>query len=234
MKRRPTGARPLPPPGARSGRVVVGSARNVVARGRTPWREAAFCVVDLELSGLDARTDEIISYGAVPVDNGRLGADGALYGLVRPRRALPEASVLIHGIRMMDLEGAPFVEEAIGPLVEAMAGRVLVAHAAGIERAFLGAALRRVGGRLRTPVIDTEVLGRLLMAERGVLPPPFLPLGELVAYLGLPEHRPHHALSDAVTTAQAFLALATHLEDVGTATVRSMVHAPERLKWMRR
>ncbi len=231
MKRRRTGARSLPPAGTQPGGALVGAASRVVARGRTPWREAAFCVVDLELSGLDARSDEIISFGAVPVDNGRVGADRALYGLVRPRRALPEASVLIHGIRMVDLAEAPSVEEAIGPLVEAMTGRVLVAHAARIERAFLGAALRRVGGRLRVPVIDTEVLGRLLMAERGTVPPPFLPLGELVAYLGLPEHRPHHALSDAVTTAQAFLALATHLEEVGTTSVRSMVHASERLTW---
>lgn len=37
---------------------------------RTAWREARYCVVDLELSGLDPRTGEIISFGAVPIDEG--------------------------------------------------------------------------------------------------------------------------------------------------------------------
>ena len=37
-------------------------------------------------------------------------------------------------------------------------------------------------------------------------------LSDLARSLGLPVHRPHHADGDALTTAQAFIALATHLE----------------------
>jgi len=59
-------------------------ARAKVESGKTPWREAHFCVVDLELSGLDPRSDEIISYGAVPIDFGRVVAGNSLYGLCRP------------------------------------------------------------------------------------------------------------------------------------------------------
>jgi len=187
--------------------------------------------VDLELTGLDTRSDEIISFGAVPIEHGRVGAGRTVYGLVRPGRSLPEASVLVHGIRTVDLEGAPALEEAIAPLVEAMTGRILVAHSAAVERAFLGAAFRRCGLRLREPIVDTEVLGRLLMAERGTAPPSFLPLAQLATYLGLPQHLPHHALGDALTTAQAFLALATHLETSGTSSVRSLAKAGDRLAW---
>ena len=48
--------------------------------------------------------------------------------------------------------------------------------------------------------------------------------------LGLPVHRPHHADGDALTTAQAFIALATHLEEFGPQTVGSLVRIsrPER------
>lgn len=45
----------------------------------------------------------------------------------------------------MDLKEATPLDEAIVPLLEAMAGRVLVVHLAEVERAFLGAALRRQG-----------------------------------------------------------------------------------------
>jgi DNA polymerase-3 subunit epsilon len=39
--------------------------------------------------------------------------------------------------------------------------------------------------------------------------------------LGLPVHTPHHALGDAFTTAQVFLALATRLEQAPTGTDRN-------------
>jgi len=197
---------------------------------RTPWREARYCVVDLELSGLDPRTDEIISFGAVPIDAGLIGAGRSLYGLARPTRPLPGASVVVHGIRTVDLEEAPLVDESVVPLLEALTGRVLVAHSAEVERAFLGAALRRQGVRLREPVLDTAVLGRLLMIERGDAAPKYLALGRLAELLGLPEHRPHHALGDALTTAQAFLAIAAHLDKLGRETVGSLARAGDRVE----
>ena len=194
-------------------------SRAGIARAKTPWREARYCVVDLELSGLDPRVDEIVSYGAVPIESGRVLAGAASYGLVRPERPVPERSVLVHGIRTVDLAAAPPVGEAIVPLLAAMTGKVLVAHFANVERAFLGAALRPLGLWLRKPVLDTELLGRLWMSERGDAGPAWLSLGELVSALGLPEHRPHHALGDALTAAQAFIALATHLDALHPETV---------------
>ena len=166
----------------------------------------------------------------MPIDAGLAGAGRSLYGLARPRRVLPEASVVVHGIRTVDLEQAPPLDEAIVPLLEAMAGRVLVAHPAKVERAFLGGALRRQGLRLRGPVLDTNALGRLLMAERGGSPPRFLPLGQLAGDLRLPVHRQHNALSDALTTAQVFLAVVSHLEERGPETVGSLAMAQRRIE----
>ncbi len=51
------------------------------------------------------------------------------------------------------------------------------------------------------------------------------PLGDIAAALGLPAHRPHVAEGDALTTAQVFLALATHLEAHGRVTVRTLTGA---------
>jgi DNA polymerase-3 subunit epsilon len=204
-------------------------ARATLPARRTPWREARYLVVDLELSGLDPRTDEIISFGAVPIDSGLIAAGRSVYGLARPTRPVPEASVVIHGIRTVDLEEAPSLDESVVRLIEAMTGRVLVAHSAEVERAFLSIALRRQGVRLRGPVLDTAALGRLFMIERGGPVPRFVQLGRLVEALGLPQHRPHHALGDALTTAQAFLAVASHLDEHGRETVGSLARAGVRL-----
>jgi DNA polymerase-3 subunit epsilon len=197
------------------------------SRGRTPWRLAHFCVVDLELTGLDPEHDEIISFAAVPIDAGRVVAGNAVYGLSRSTRALPEESVLVHGIRTVDLADAPPLDEAIEPLLAVMAGRVPVAHAAWIERSFLDPVMRRHGVRLPGPILDTRDLGQLLARERGgssEAPS----LTALARGLGLPVHRPHHALGDALTTAQVFIALATLLDGYEPQTVRTLSLARKR------
>jgi DNA polymerase-3 subunit epsilon len=189
--------------------------------------------VDLELTGLDPRKDEIISFGAIPIDDGRVKLDGAVEGLARPDGELSEASIRVHGIRRADLARAPRLADAIGPLLEAITGRILVVHSAAVERAFLGKAMREQGLRLRGPLIDTEVLGQLWLAERDDRPPRRIALGELAAALGLPAERPHQALGDTLTTAQVFIALAAHLDALGGETVGSLARAGQRLGALR-
>jgi DNA polymerase-3 subunit epsilon len=200
---------------------------------RSPWRQAPFCVVDLETTGLDPRGDAILAWSAVPVDRGRVVLAGAREGLVRPPGAVPAESIRIHGLRELDLADAPAPQAAADALLEAMAGRVLVAHAAWVERAFLGRLLRSRGVRLRGPVVDTVVLGRLWLLQRDGSVAAGLPLGTLANALGLPAHRPHRAAGDALTTAQAFIALATHLETHGMPTVGSLAGARHRLQTAR-
>jgi len=72
-------------------------------------------------------------------------------------------------------------------------------RSAAVERAFLGRALREYGLRLRGPLVDTEVLGRVWLHERDGGVRRRLPLGELASALRLPSDRPHDALSDALT-----------------------------------
>ncbi len=207
--------------------IAIAYARAPAINGATPWRHASFCVIDLELSGLDASRDEIISFAAVPIEAGRVIASGAVYGLCRPTRPLPETSILVHGIRTIDLVDAPPLDEAIQPLVAAMTGRVAVAHSAWVEESFLRQPFARQGVRLRKPLLDTSELGRLLAHERRE-PPASDSLEVLATSLRLPVHRPHHALGDALTTAQVFITLATHLDQVAPETVRSLARARER------
>jgi DNA polymerase III epsilon subunit-like protein len=47
-------------------------------------------------------------------------------------------------------------------------------------------------------------------------------LSGLARSLGLPVHRPHHADGDALTTAQVFIALATHLDGFRAQTLGSL------------
>ena len=178
---------------------------------RTPWRAAEFCVVDLETTGLDLRRDEIISYGVAIVRHGRIPCGRVVYRQIRPSRPISIAAVTVHGLRRADLAGAPPIDDVLDELVELLTGRVPVAHAAWVERAFLDRALRPRDRRLGRVMIDTAALlraCRLVDTNAGREPS----LETAAERLGLPVHTPHHALGDAFTTAELLLALATRLE----------------------
>lgn len=188
----------------------------------TPWRDAEFCVIDLETTGLDPAVDEIISFAALQIAGGRLLLNDVRHQLIRPRRMPDAQTIRIHGLRSSDLVNAPTLSEAVDGLLDALTGKVLVAHVASVEEGFLEAALKAHGIRLSNPIVDTaklavEVLGR----RRPPLPDP-IGLSPLARTLGLPVHRPHHADGDALTTAQVFLALAAHLDAFVPQTVGSL------------
>ena len=71
--------------------------------GSIPWREANWCAVDLELTGLDPRRDEIIAIGATAVEHGRVVLGKSFYTLVHSSRRSEPGAVLVHKLRVADL-----------------------------------------------------------------------------------------------------------------------------------
>ena len=200
--------------------------------GRTPWRAARYCAVDLELTGLDPGKDKIVSFGAVPIEDGRARPGEAVEGRVRLERPMDEASIKVHGLRAVDLEYAPRLEAAIDPLLGALAGAIPVVHFAEVERRFLGRALRRQGLRLHPQMIDTTVLGAIWLHDRDGIRAQRIMLGALAEALNVPAHQPHDALGDALTTAEIFIVLATHLDAMHRESVKSLTSAELRLDAM--
>ena len=94
--------------------------------------------LDFEATGLDFAKDTIVSFGTVPIRHGRVDLGDAGYGLVDPGHVTvsPE-SVTVHGLRPVDLRGAPDLDAARGALGAAIGGRFLITWAAGVEAGFL-------------------------------------------------------------------------------------------------
>lgn len=195
--------------------------RHVVDR-HLHWRDAEFLSLDFEATGLDLRRDDVISFGAVPIANGRMLVGGQAHSLVQPTQPVPADASKIHRIRNLDLAGAPTALQATAQLITLLTGRAVVAHAGWVEAAFLKRLLALHHTKLVSPVIDTAALARALdLAPRIAAHEPHLET--LAASLGLPVHDPHHALGDALTTAQVFLVLVSRLERVhGPLTVDAL------------
>ncbi|HMQ34590.1 MAG TPA: exonuclease domain-containing protein [Chloroflexaceae bacterium] len=202
---------------------------------RSPWREVPYVVLDVETSGLDPRRDALLSIGMVGVEAGRVRLDRCWSTLVRPPEGLLVGgdSIRIHGLLRADLADAPPPAEVLPELLAQLRGRALVVHVAGVDVAFLNAALRaHYGARLRGPILDTARLAMSLHERAQLLgeapsgaPAPPTQLRAVAERLGLPVFGEHDALGDALTTAQVFLAQATRLEQQGARTLRGLLRA---------
>jgi len=177
----------------------------------TNWRSIDYCAIDVETTGLNLKDDEIISIGAAQIHMGRITVENNFYREARPCRLPSIPSVQIHGLRGVDLESIAPIESVIPDFVAQIDDRVLIAHAAWVEYAFLKRHLRGTGLRFSKQMIDTAALARALgygESVSGHEPS----LESLALRIHLPVYAPHNALGDALTTAVVFLALATELE----------------------
>lgn len=185
----------------------------------TPLADVPLIAMDIETTGLDPVRDGIVSIGLVPMTLERIALSAARQWLLRPRVPLAEASVAIHGITDSQIAAAPDLERVLGEVLEAMAGRVVVAHCRDIERQFLDQALRtRIGEGIVFPVIDTmELEARVHRRKPGWLarlfrrrPALSIRLGPSRARYGLPRYRLHHAPTDALASAELLQAQVAH------------------------
>lgn len=177
------------------------------------WRDGRYLALDLETTGGDPARDDILSFGWVCLEGEEIRLATARHRLVRPRRALNEASVTVHRITDDQAARGEPLETVLRDFLADLAGRVLIAHYSPTETGFVNAACQACyGGPLLTPVIDTLALAR---AEALVHAPGSLRLGALRARHHLPRYPLHHALSDALAAAELFLAQAHALSRGG-------------------
>jgi len=193
--------------------------------GGSDCRRVGFVALDLETTGLDPASDEILSAGWVCLSGERIDLATAGHRMVLPARAVPEESAVLH--RITDdaaARGAP-PREVLAEVLSVLAGRVLVAHHASFELGMLGAACARVlGGRFLVPAVDTLDLGaRWLRRRDPVIEPRALRLDALRRRHNLPRYRAHNALSDALAAAELFLAQLAQLDGARAVPLRSVL-----------
>ena len=187
----------------------------------TPLAQTPLTALDVETTGLDPAVDGIVSIGLVPMQLDRILSSRSRHWIVNPRATLGAESVTIHGITDSQVQNAPDLDQILGELLDAIAGQVLVVHCRDIERQFLDAALRaRLGEGIQFPVIDTmELEARLHRNNRPGLIDRMLGrkpawvsirLADSRARYGLPRYRPHHAMTDALASAELLQAQVAH------------------------
>ncbi|HMA39873.1 MAG TPA: UvrD-helicase domain-containing protein [Gemmatimonadales bacterium] len=150
---------------------------------------SAYVTFDLETTGTDVQTCEIVEIGAALVEQGRVV--DTFHSLVRPDGPVPASATEVHGYTDADLAAAPHFAE-VWPRFRAFIGsRVLVAHNG---QRFDVPVLRRLAGATDLVFFDTLPLARALSDQSAKLE-------ALAERFGVPLERAHHAQDDAVALA---------------------------------
>ena len=170
--------------------------------------------LDCETTGLNPRSDEIISVGAVRIVGDRILASERLELLVRPEKGVSADSVRIHRLRERDVAAGLPRDEAMRRLMRFIGSRPLVGYYLEFDVAMLNRAIwPLLGMGLPQPKIEVSALYydykfRQLppyqqQANAGI----DLRFATLMRDLQLPEREAHDALNDAVMAALAFIKL---------------------------
>ncbi|HGA2319005.1 TPA: PolC-type DNA polymerase III [Pseudomonas putida] len=173
--------------------------------GVCPLREQRWVVLDLETSGLNPNRDQVLSIGAVAIEDGAIDfAQQFERTLHRPEQKT-NASVLIHGLGPSALAAGCAPAEALLDLLEFIGDSPVLAFHAPFDQRMLARALKAsLGHRLQLPFLDVAELAPMLnpdtvLREAG--------LDDWVARFGLQVDERHHASADAQVTAELALIL---------------------------
>lgn len=180
-----------------------------------------FVVVDVETSGFDpAAGARVVSLAAIDVSADAAVTERVMYTLLNP--GVDPGPTEIHGLTNAILSGQPRFAAVVDQLRPLLEGRILVAHNAAFDYAFLVAEANRCAVDL--PVAG--VLCTLELATRLALDLDRFSLAALAKHYNIAQTRAHDALDDAKVRAAMLprlLARATQLE------VPLPIHSPDDL-----
>ena len=158
-----------------------------------------FVVFDIETTGLNSHTNEIIEIGAVKIKAGRIV--DRYSQLINPGRPIPYHITEITSITDEQVANEPKIDKVIGKFVDFVGDAVLVAHNAPFDMGFIKRDIKKyLNIDYQCSVIDTLQMARDLFPDLKKYG-----LGDLNKTLGLALEKHHRAVDDSQATANMFI-----------------------------
>ncbi len=169
--------------------------------------KASYVVFDFETTGLSARYNKIIEFGAVKIEHGSITSRMDL--LINPGIHIPDNISKITNITDSMVKDSPKIDVAIKQIMEYIGDSLLVTHNASFDIAFLNEALIDLGYEpIKNGVVDTLTLSQYIFPESRNHR-----LGSLCRNMEVEydEKSAHRADYDAFVLAEVWLALLAKL-----------------------
>ncbi len=202
---------------------------------RTPRHEGSgfaagrFVVVDVETTGMDRATDNLLAIGAVAIRQERICVDDSFETIIRPERTSERENILLHGIGEQAQRAGRAPREACAAFLDWAGNAPLVAFHAPFGRGFLA---RATSVYLNLPLTNAW----LDLAE---LAPSIYPdvkaraLDDWLDHFGIVVEQRHDAGNDAFATAMLFLRLRDALGE-GERDIRRLQRRAAQARWLPR
>ncbi|WP_084605355.1 exonuclease domain-containing protein [Psychromonas aquimarina] len=172
-----------------------------------PIKQAPLLALDLEMTGLNPKLDQIISIGLIPVIEGKILLAQAQYKLIKINGSVGQ-SAAVHGVLDQHLLQAVSIKKALQWLIQQATGKVLAAHHASLDLSFLQQAIsQHLNEKCRLSALDSlDIERRRLLRCQSFIKEGELRLGKCRERYNLPLYAAHNALTDALACAELLLA----------------------------
>ena len=175
-----------------------------------------FVVFDIETTGLNSHTNEIIEIGAVKIKAGRIV--DRYSQLINPGRPIPYHITEITSITDEQVANEPKIDEVIGKFVDFIGDAVLVAHNAPFDMGFIKRDIKKyLNIDYQCSVIDTLQMARDLFPDLKKYG-----LGDLNKTLGLALEKHHRAVDDSQATANMFIIFLEKYKEKGLEYIKNI------------
>ncbi|WP_434606316.1 3'-5' exonuclease [Pseudomonas sp. R1-7] len=168
-------------------------------------REQRWVVVDLETTGLNLNKDQVLSIGAVVIEDGAIDFSQQFERTLQCDKQKLGPSVLIHGLAPSAIAAGSDPAEALLAFMEFVGDSPLLAFHAPFDSHMLGRALKDyLGYRLQHPFLDVADLAPMLCPQAHIRQ---AGLDDWIDWFKLQVFDRHNASADALATAELALIL---------------------------
>jgi DNA polymerase-3 subunit alpha (Gram-positive type) len=169
------------------------------------WFDIPIAVFDLETTGFDPQTCQIIEIGIVQFYRGEIMK--VHNWLIDPECQIPQEIVDITHIQQSDVDGQPKFCEIVHDVLAAFKDHAICAHNISFDRVFLSHKLTELGlsWPAGNPILDTLIIASHLYPNQQNK------LGILAERLGITLEGAHRACNDAEATGKVLYAMREHL-----------------------
>lgn len=163
---------------------------------------------DCETTGLDVKTDDIISIGAVLIKNNTIVSSQKFVRFVKPKTKLQADAIKVHHIREIDLEDAEEIDEVLEEFLAFIGNRQLVGYFLEFDVAMINKYLKqKLGIKLPNKTHEVSAIYHDWKIEKIPQSNIDLRFDTIMKDLKIPAFGKHDALNDAIMTSMMFLSL---------------------------
>ena len=191
---------------------LVPDGSPVVVNDKGQNINTTYCVLDLETTGLSAKTEKITEIGIMKIQNGEVVDEFCKF--VNPEKPIPKRVQEVTNITDEMVANSPTIDVLFPKVLDFIKDSVLVAHNASFDIGFLKNVAKNLGYEFDYTYVDTLPLARKLYPELKKHK-----LGKIAEHLKIKVEVAHRALDDVDTTVKILKEMMKTLKERGAKKV---------------